>query len=64
MAFAVTVMAWGGLSFDRSYDETDLRFDLLETLRWATDFIIKAQKAENFLFAQVIFSPEVILYLR
>jgi hypothetical protein len=53
MAYSATILAWGGLNFPEGYKKAGLKDNFLDTLRWATDFILKAYRQEYFIFSQV-----------
>jgi endoglucanase len=43
LASTLSTLAWGGISFADGYQATDQMDALLETVRWGTDYLLKAQ---------------------
>ncbi|MAV12112.1 MAG: hypothetical protein CL861_01405 [Cyanobium sp. MED843] len=43
LASTLSTLAWGGISFADGYKATDQMDALLETVRWGTDYMLKAQ---------------------
>ena len=53
MAGTLTLLAWGGMEYGATYETAGLKPQLLEAIRWGTDFLIKAHTAPNELWGQV-----------
>ncbi|XP_006813667.1 uncharacterized protein LOC100373202 [Saccoglossus kowalevskii] len=53
MAFSVAVLSWGYLEFKDAYEEADETQNMLDCIRWGTDFILKAHTASNELYVQI-----------
>ena len=58
LASTLSTLAWGGISFPEGYEQSDQMDDLLATVRWGTDYLLKAQGlgqdgVTTFLIAQV-----------
>ena len=43
LASTLSTLAWGGISFADGYEAADQMDALLETVRWGTDYLLKAQ---------------------
>jgi endoglucanase len=52
-AFAMTVLAWGGVAYPEAYTATGQTNNLLDAVKWGTDYILKAHVAPNVLYGQV-----------
>ena len=52
-ASAITVLAWGGISYKNGYEKAGLMPYLLDAVKWGTDYFIKAHVAPNKLYGQV-----------
>lgn len=53
MAYTVTTLAWGGITFRKGYENAGQFEYLKEALKWGTDFFIKAHPKPNVLYGQV-----------
>nr|CAD7392124.1 unnamed protein product [Timema cristinae] len=53
MSFAITVIAWGVLDHKEGYQTANALDDALKTIKWGTDYFIKAHTSENEFYAQV-----------
>ena len=58
LASTLSTLAWGGISFPEGYERSGQMDDLLATVRWGTDYLLKAQGLDQdgtttFLIAQV-----------
>ena len=48
-----TVLSWGAIRYRRAYEVLDQLPYLLDTIKWATDFLIKCHPTEFVLYGQV-----------
>ncbi|MFY8149015.1 MAG: glycoside hydrolase family 9 protein [Prochlorococcaceae cyanobacterium] len=58
LASTLSTLAWGGVQFEQSYEATGQLDDLLKTVRWGTDYLLKAHGRDaagntTYLVAQV-----------
>ena len=53
LASALTVLCWGGLQYEEGYRLAGQLEELRETVRWGTDYLMKAHTAESELYGQV-----------
>lgn len=53
MASAMTLLAWSGLEFRPGYEKSGEWQTLLNTVRWGTDWLIKAHPEPNVFYGQV-----------
>ncbi|XP_077863410.1 endoglucanase E-4-like [Saccoglossus kowalevskii] len=53
MAFSVAVLSWGYLEFKDAYEEAGETQNMLDCIRWGTDFLLKAHTAPNELYVQI-----------
>ena len=53
MAYTTTVLAWGGVSYPDGYTNAGQTSYLLDAVKWATDYFIKAHVSPNVLYGQV-----------
>ena len=53
LASALTLMAWGGIEYREGYKRAAQWSHLLDTIRWGTDWIMKAHVSKGVLYAQV-----------
>ena len=53
LASALTLMAWGGIEYRGGYERAAQWSHLLDTIRWGTDWIMKAHASEDVFYAQV-----------
>ena len=53
MAWTVTTLAWGGISFKDGYESAGQFEYLLDALKWGTDYFIKAHPSQNVFYGQV-----------
>jgi len=56
MAYMTTVLSWGVIRYRRSYEILKQLDEVLETIKWATDYFIKCRTGEYEYYGQVIFS--------
>lgn len=54
MAFSATMLAWGAIEFRKEITDLNQMGHTLWTIRWATDYFIKAHPQPNVLWGQVI----------
>ena len=56
-AFAVTLIAWGGIEFKQAYKAAGEFDTLLDSLKWPLDYLLKSHtvcsRSKNVLYAQV-----------
>ena len=52
-AAAMTVLAWGGISYKDGYKSADEYDNLLKAVKWGTDFFIKCHVSDNEFYGQV-----------
>ena len=55
MAYTITTLAWGGISFKDGYESAGQMGYLREALKWGTDYFIKAHPQSNVFYGQVSF---------
>ena len=53
LASALTVLCWGGLQYEEGYRLAAQLEELRQTVRWGTDYLVKAHTAESELYGQV-----------
>lgn len=53
LSSALTVLAWGGIEYKLGYERAGLWPQLLDTVRWGTDWLMKAHPSPNELYVQV-----------
>ena len=53
MASAMTVLAYGGISYEDNYRAAGEYKNLLDAVRWGTDYFLKAHVSPNELYCQV-----------
>lgn len=53
LSSTLTMLSWGGLEYRAGYEKAGQWRTLLDTVRWGTDWLIKAHAAPNELYAQV-----------
>jgi hypothetical protein len=53
MAYAMTVLSWGGIAYPEGYINSGQTNYLLAAVKWGTDFFIKAHVSPNVLYGQV-----------
>ncbi|GAV61003.1 Glyco_hydro_9 domain-containing protein/CBM49 domain-containing protein [Cephalotus follicularis] len=53
MAFSVTMVAWGAIEYRKEITELDQMGHTLWTIKWGTDYFMKAHTEANFLWGQV-----------
>jgi endoglucanase len=53
LSHAISLLSWGGIEWFESYRRANLIVDLGETIKWGTDWLIKAHPEPNKLFVQV-----------
>lgn len=52
-AAALTVLAWGGISYKAGYETAEEFDNLLDAVKWGTDWFIKCHVSDNEFYAQV-----------
>ena len=52
-AYTMTVLAWGGVAYPNAYSSTGQTSNLLDAVKWGTDYIVKAHVAPDVLYGQV-----------
>jgi endoglucanase len=53
MTSALTLLAWGGIEYGAGFKQAAQWSQLLETIRWGTDWIMKAHPSERVFYGQV-----------
>nr|MDH3176806.1 glycoside hydrolase family 9 protein [Bacillus pumilus] len=53
MAYSAAVLAWTVYEYREAYEEAELLDDILDQIRWATDYFLKAHTGPNEFWAQV-----------
>lgn len=53
LSASLTVLSWGGIEYKQGYVRSGQWAQYLDTLRWGTDWLMKAHTAPNELYAQV-----------
>ncbi|KAI9253267.1 Six-hairpin glycosidase-like protein [Helicostylum pulchrum] len=53
LSYTLTMLSWGGIEWIESYKQANLMTDLRDSIKWGTDWIIKAHPEPNVLFVQV-----------
>ena len=53
MASAMTILAYGGISYEDGYKAAGQYSDLQSTVKWGTDYLIKAHVSPNEFYCQV-----------
>ena len=53
MAYSMTVLSWGGISYAAGYQRAGMMEYLLEAVKWGTDYFLKAHTADKELYGQV-----------
>jgi hypothetical protein len=53
MAFSATMLAWGAVEYRSAYTQAGQLTNLMNNLKWATDYFLKAHPAPNVLYGQV-----------
>ncbi|KAK3889363.1 hypothetical protein Pcinc_006633 [Petrolisthes cinctipes] len=53
MAGATTVLAWGAIEYGKAYTAAGEMTHMLEAVKWATDYFLKAHVAPNVFYGQV-----------
>ena len=53
MASSVTMLAWGGISYQQGYSEAGMLDYLRDAVKWGTDYFIKAHVSTNEFYGQV-----------
>ena len=54
-AAAMTVLAWGGISYKDGYKSAGEYDNLLDAIKWGTDYFIKCHVSDNEFYGQVGF---------
>ena len=57
MAATVTFLAYGGITFKDAYKHSGQYDNLLDALKWGTDYFIKAHPEKYVFYGQVISMP-------
>jgi len=50
----MTILAWGGVNYPTGYSLTGQTNNLLDAVKWGTDYFIKAHVSPNVLYGQEI----------
>jgi endoglucanase len=53
LASALTLLAWSGIEYRKGYEHAAQWSHLLETIRWGTDWIMRAHASKEVFYAQV-----------
>ena len=53
MAGAMTLLAWGGISYKSGYDNAGMYGYLQDAVKWGTDYLIKAHPSPDVFYGQV-----------
>ncbi|KAF6160834.1 hypothetical protein GIB67_036035, partial [Kingdonia uniflora] len=53
MAFSVTMLSWGAIDFEKEIASLNQLGHVLDTIKWGTDYFIKAHTQPNILWGQV-----------
>lgn len=53
MAYTTTMLAWSVYEYKEGYEESGQLDEILDNIRWATDYFVKAHTAPNELWGQV-----------
>ena len=53
MAWSVTTLAWGVIEFRDAYVDAGEYENVLDSLKWVTDYFIKAHPSKYVLYGQV-----------
>lgn len=53
MAYTITVLAWGGIQYAKGYNMTGQTNNLLNAVKWGTDYFIKCHVSQNKFYVQV-----------
>nr|MDF9459059.1 glycoside hydrolase family 9 protein [Bacillus pumilus] len=53
MAYSAAVLAWTVYEYREAYEEAELLDDILDQIRWTTDYFLKAHTGPNEFWAQV-----------
>ena len=53
MAYSLTVLSWGGISYAAGYEKAGMLEYLLEAVKWGTDYFLKAHTADTEFYGQV-----------
>lgn len=56
MAFTVTMLSWGVIEYGQAIQDVGQLEHALESIKWATDYFIKAHTSPNVLWVEVISS--------
>ena len=54
MAYAMTVLAMGGVVYPEGYTKSAQTNYLLDAVKWGTDYFIKCHVSQNVLYGQVL----------
>ena len=58
-AAAMTVLAWGGISYKDGYKSAGEYDNLLDAIKWGTDYFIKCHVSDNEFYGQVGFPQHI-----
>ena len=53
MAYSAAVLAWTVYEYREAYEEAELLDEILDQIKWATDYFLKAHTGPNEFWAQV-----------
>ncbi|XP_018568194.1 uncharacterized protein LOC108908596 isoform X2 [Anoplophora glabripennis] len=53
MAFATTILSWGVIKYKDAYQAADQYTEVLDAIKWSTDYFIKCHVSKNELYGQV-----------
>ena len=62
MAYAMTVLAWGGIAYPGGYTNSGQTSYLLDAVKWGTDYFIKCHVSPNVFYGQVILKQKKIFF--
>ena len=58
LAASLTILSWGGINYQTKYKNAGEFGVLQNTVKWGTDFILKAHTKTNELYIQVLSSTQ------
>ncbi len=53
MAYTITVLSWGAIQYEGAYKSSGQYQNMLDAIKWGTDYFIKCHTAKNELYGQV-----------
>ena len=53
MAATATILSWSVVDFREAYDRAGALNDVLDSIKWATDYFLKCNAGYNLLYGQV-----------